>query len=226
MTDGVTALKQDIAEGEAVLAQAIAENAPEEQIREIREAIEWCRLELANEEFVGGHNPVDVAALKDIRARMAWSRHELELDKERAPRVYAWEDANIHPYATLLTDAAAEVDMLQQVINSIWADEGLRNPPALKIVTADDLPEHGGCANRDAITIRSDQCLDTVLFHELAHSMARARLVEDGHGKFWLGIYMRLLNKLMPRKFKMKDMRASATAAGLQFKTRLPRKPW
>jgi hypothetical protein len=215
---------QEIAEGEELLAQMIAENAPEEQIREVRKSIEWYRLQL---EFLAAHNPVDVAALKNLRARMDWMLHERELDKERAPRVYAWEDANLNPLATLLTDAAAGVDILQLIINSIWVDEGLTNPPTLKMVTADDLPERaGGYADRETIKILSDQCLDTALFHELAHCIAKARLVDDGHGPFWLGIYMRLLNKLMSRSFKMKAMRASATAAGLQFKTRLPRKPW
>ena len=223
---GVAVLKREIAEGETTLAQTIAENASEDLILEIREGIEWYRLQLANEEFIAAHNPVDVAALKDWRARMAWFLHEGELDKERAPRVYAWEDANIHPHATLLRDAAAEVDMVQWVINRIWANEGLLNPPALKVVTAYDRPDCSGWANRSTITIRSDPCLDTVLFHELAHSMARARLVDDNHGPFWLGIYMRLLSRVLWRKFKMKDLRTSATAAGLKFKTRLPKKPW
>ena len=98
---GVAVLKREIAEGETTLAQTIAENASEDLILEIREGIEWYRLQLANEEFIAAHNPVDVAALKDWRARMAWFLHEGELDKERAPRVYAWEDANIHPHATL-----------------------------------------------------------------------------------------------------------------------------
>jgi hypothetical protein len=163
--------------------------------------------------------------IADQQAWMDWHQREKELDIERAPRVYAWECANIHPRGVLFT--VADVEILQPWINGIWADEGFTDPPTIKVVPGNDLPpDCAGNANRSTITIRDDQCLDTVLLHELAHSIAKEREVGDSHGPCWLGIYMRLLGRQLGRRFNMKELRASATAAGLQFRTRLPRKPW
>ena len=108
-------------------------------------------------------------------------------DGQRA-RVYAWEDRVVGPRdPTTLPFAAA-----QGLVNAIWAEMGLRFPPAVERMPAQATTRLAD-ASRLAIRLPA-QTPSWCVLHELAHAMTTTHDgVSDGHGPVFMGMYVRLL---------------------------------
>jgi hypothetical protein len=108
-------------------------------------------------------------------------------DRQRS-RVYAWEDREVAPHAPSVIAFAAA----QGVVDGIWADMGLRYPPAVE-----RLPRQArrtvASANRLALYL-PDEVPAWCLLHELAHAMSSsADGASDGHGAVFIGLYVGML---------------------------------
>jgi hypothetical protein len=103
-------------------------------------------------------------------------------------RVYAWEDRVVGPRdPTTLPFAAA-----QGLVNAIWAEMGLRFPPAVERMPAQATTRLAD-ASRLAIRLPA-QTPSWCVLHELAHAMTTTHDgVSDGHGPVFMGMYVRLL---------------------------------
>ncbi|HEY2133853.1 MAG TPA: hypothetical protein VGH36_12915 [Acetobacteraceae bacterium] len=108
-------------------------------------------------------------------------------DGQRA-RVYAWEDRVVGPRdPTTLPFAAA-----QGLVDAIWAEMGLRFPPAVERMPAQATTR---LADASRLVIRLPaQTPSWCVLHELAHAMTTTHDgVSDGHGATFMGMYVRLL---------------------------------
>jgi hypothetical protein len=84
----------------------------------------------------------------------------------------------------------------QGMVDAIWADMGLRYPPAVV-----PLPRHAtatiASANRLSIWL-ADRTPSWCLLHELAHAMtSHADGESDGHGPLFMGVYVRLVERYL-----------------------------
>jgi len=100
----------------------------------------------------------------------------------------------------------------QGMVDAIWADMGLRYPPAVA-----PLPRRAtatvASANRLSILL-PPRTPSWCLLHELAHSMTTtAEGKSDGHGAAFMGVYVRLLSRYL--RLDEADLIAGARAAGL-----------
>jgi hypothetical protein len=122
--------------------------------------------------------------------------------------VYAWEDRVVAPHdPTALPFAAA-----QGMVNAIWADMGLRHPPAVQ-----HLPRQASAtiasANRLSLFLPA-RLPSWCLLHELAHAMtSTADGASDGHGTLFMGVYVRLLARYL--RLDPAELIRSARAAGI-----------
>lgn len=123
-------------------------------------------------------------------------------------RVYRWEDKVIHP--TVSSHIAFE--NVQSVLDHVWAKEGQEYPPRVAKLA----PQNGGAvearANRFKIWIRPEGIRTTVLLHEIAHSL----MPEDGHNSKWLGVYITLLSRYIPKHFNKFTLFESLQDEGLK----------
>lgn len=110
-------------------------------------------------------------------------------------KVYNWEDQHVIGK----NEAYIPFDRCQAMVDYIWAEMGWKYPPRVR-------PQHknvtkaAASANRLHVSIPEDRgAKTTVLIHELAHS---ATGDVDGHterhGPEFVGVYMRMLDKLVP----------------------------
>jgi hypothetical protein len=128
-------------------------------------------------------------------------------DGQRA-RVYAWEDRVVGPRdPTTLPFAAA-----QGLVNAIWAEMGLRFPPAVE-----RMPPQATTRLADAsrLVIRlPGQTPSWCVLHELAHAMTTTHDgVSDGHGPVFVGMYVRLLVRYL--RLDEAGLLASLAEAGI-----------
>jgi hypothetical protein len=113
---------------------------------------------------------------------LTWTR-----DYQRS-KVYTWENRVIAP----LAQGVVSFDQSQGVVNAIWAEMGLKYPPAIE-----RLPKQAratvASATRLVISLPEKTPAWCVL-HEIAHAMTSS--VEDqsdGHGSLFMGLYLQLI---------------------------------
>ena len=84
----------------------------------------------------------------------------------------------------------------QAMVDAIWADMGLRYPPA---VTSLSRQARSTIARADRLSILlSDWTPSWCLLHELAHAMtSHADGRSDGHGPLFMGIYVQLIARYL-----------------------------
>lgn len=129
-------------------------------------------------------------------------------DRQRG-LVYAWEDRVIAPRdPTLIAYAAA-----QAMVDAIWADMGLRYPPAVERLPAQATAT---LARADRLALRLPaETPSWCLLHELAHAMsARHDGASDGHGPIFMGLYARLLVRYL--RLDEAWLRRSLAEAGIR----------
>jgi hypothetical protein len=102
----------------------------------------------------------------------------------------------------------------QGMVDAIWADMGLRYPPAVV-----PLPRHAtatiASANRLSIWL-ADRTPSWCLLHELAHAMtSHADGESDGHGPHFVGVYVRLVERYLRLDPQM--LTDSIRAAGIEI---------
>lgn len=129
-------------------------------------------------------------------------------DRQRS-RVYAWEDRVVAPFSGG-DIARAEA---RRMVEAIWADLGLRHPPAVE-----PLPGQARRRLGDATRLRirlPPQVPDWVLLHELAHALSASHDgASDGHGPRFLGLYAQLLLRYL--RVPEEILWASLRQAGLR----------
>jgi hypothetical protein len=112
-------------------------------------------------------------------------------DRQRA-RVYAWEDVVVAPRGGDLQPFAHA----QPMVDAIWADLGLRHPPAVE-----PLPRQSRRLQADANRLRlrlPERWPSWLLLHELAHALSStAEGNSDGHGPRFMGLYLQLLERYL-----------------------------
>jgi hypothetical protein len=134
---------------------------------------------------------------------------KVKRDHQRS-RVYAWENRVVAPHdPTFVSFAAA-----QGMVDAIWSEMGLRYPPAVE-----PLPPQAratiASANRLSIFL-ADQTPSWCLLHEIAHSMtSTADGQSDGHGRSFVGIYLRLIVRYLRRSTN--ELSESLDSAGIEF---------
>lgn len=130
-------------------------------------------------------------------------------DRQRA-RVYAWEDQHVAPHGRDLLPFAA----VQPMVNAIWAEMGLRYPPAIE-----PLPRQSRRLQADANRLRlrvPPELPSWVLLHELAHALSSTHDGEnDGHGPLFMGLYLQLLERYL--RLPAATLEASLKQAGIAF---------
>jgi hypothetical protein len=83
---------------------------------------------------------------------------------------------------------------VKPIVSYVWNNEGLKYPPTIeKLTRGKNLGE--GC--RYVVRFR-DPTYTWIVLHELAHSMTSTiNDMSNYHGAFFVGMYMRLLNKYL-----------------------------
>ena len=110
-------------------------------------------------------------------------------------KVYNWENVHVMARDTQYVPFA----QCQNIVNYIWEQMGWQYPPRVRPMPKQER-KAAGKANRLNVFIPEDRgAKTTVLIHELAHS---ATSVVEGdserHGPEFVGVYMRMLDKLVP----------------------------
>jgi len=130
-------------------------------------------------------------------------------DRQRA-RVYAWEDRHVAPHGGDLLPFTA----MQPMVNAIWAELGLRYPPAVE-----PLPRQARRLQADANRLRlrvPEQLPSWVLLHELAHALSSTHDgASDGHGPCFMGLYLQLLERYL--RLPMAQLAPSLAEAGIAW---------
>lgn len=128
-------------------------------------------------------------------------------------RLYRWEDAVIAPSAA---GGAVRFADAQQIVDGIWADQGLAFPPKVE-----PLPRQARRLQADAsrLVIRlgpTSPCWQVL--HEIAHAMTSTVDGDSvGHGPAFVGIYVRLLARYL--RMPAQDLLVSLRSAGIAVDT-------
>lgn len=105
-------------------------------------------------------------------------------------RVYDWE-------ATLPKGKKIAYDNIQEYINRVWEDMGLKYPPKVMPMPK-QMQKALADANRYHIRFRDYGATEQTILHEMAHSMT---MNLDGkghqHNDVFVGVYMTLLEKYL-----------------------------
>ena len=101
---------------------------------------------------------------------------------------------------------------MQAMVNAIWADLGLRYPPAVE-----PLPRQAtattACADRLSLFL-PERTPSWCLLHELAHAMTTtADGHSEGHGPAFVGVYVQLLSRYL--RLDAAELRRSLQHAGI-----------
>lgn len=86
---------------------------------------------------------------------------------------------------------------IQAYVDHVWSDMGLEYPPRVEV-----MPKHTkrwlGQANRMKLWFPTDGASEKTILHELAHCMTmNVDGVGHQHNKYFVGMYIVLLNKYM-----------------------------
>lgn len=111
-------------------------------------------------------------------------------------RVYAWEREAISAH----DKSNIPFTQVQSIIDYIWANEGWKYPPKVKLLSGQQKKGAWARGNRHGIWIRPEGLPTWVLLHELAHTLSTSVEIEDvslGHGKSFVGLYMQLVSKYL-----------------------------
>ena len=123
-------------------------------------------------------------------------------------RVYAWEQTELHDLGLVPRERA------QDLVNFIWTSEGLVYPPSVIDIHV-NTKKWAGWANRCEIALQPMVSTKTII-HEVAHSMcATVDGDSNGHGPWWMGVYMKLLEKHM--KIPLSVLMYTADRDGIDF---------
>jgi hypothetical protein len=110
-------------------------------------------------------------------------------------KVYSWENQHVIGRA----EAYIPYDRCQDMVNYIWAQMGWQHPPRVRPMPRQ---ERKACAkaNRLNVYIPEDYgAKTTVIIHELAHSATGdIEGSTECHGPEFVGVYMKILDKLVP----------------------------
>jgi hypothetical protein len=130
-------------------------------------------------------------------------------DRQRA-RVYAWEDTHVAPHGQDLLPFSAA----QPMVDAIWAEMGLRYPPAVE-----PLPRQSRRLHADANRLRlrlPAEWPSWLLLHELAHAMTTTHDgASDGHGPRFMGLYLQMLERYL--RLPAATLAASLVEAGIDW---------
>jgi hypothetical protein len=105
----------------------------------------------------------------------------------RDRRLYAWENRVVAP----LDSSMVPFERMQDIVDYVWAAEGLRWPPRVRPRKA----SRATLATGSRLAIEAPASLPSwILLHEIAHALtSTAEGVGDGHGPDFVGTYVRLL---------------------------------
>jgi len=113
-------------------------------------------------------------------------------------KVYMFEDQIIDQF----DKEQISVPNAKNFIEFIWANEGRRFPPKIKVNKR--FKRILACANRETITLSKDRMQRWVLIHELTHSILDEKNDEgepirtiEAHGKEFVAKYFFLLDKYL-----------------------------
>lgn len=106
-------------------------------------------------------------------------------------KVYAWE------HSVILPGQWVAYENCQSIIDYIWTDQGLANPPKVTPMSP-NVTKWAGMANRLKVFLPKNGASTKTIVHELAHSMT---MNVDGighlHGPRFVGLYMVLAEKYL-----------------------------
>jgi hypothetical protein len=113
-------------------------------------------------------------------------------------KLYAWENAVVDPR----TDLTIPFERAQLFVDGVWLSLGFEGAPRVELIAPQATTTVAmGC--RTAVRIRHVTPA-WVILHELAHSINKrhdsapgASVPCDGHGPKFVGIYIRLLDKVL-----------------------------
>lgn len=110
-------------------------------------------------------------------------------------RVYAWEREAIAPHDL----SNIPFDQAQSIVNYIWNNEGLAYAPKVRLLSGAERKGAWARGSRMGIYLREEGCPTWVLIHELAHALTMTADDEIClyHGKAFVGIYMKLVEKYL-----------------------------
>lgn len=105
----------------------------------------------------------------------------------RDRRLYAWENRVVAP----LDRSVVPFERMQDIVNYVWAAEGLQWPPRVRPRRA----SKATLATGSRLAIEAPPSLPSwILLHEIAHALtSSAEGAGDGHGPDFVGTYLRLL---------------------------------
>lgn len=128
-------------------------------------------------------------------------------DRQRA-RVYAWEDVVV----TVADSSVVPFPLAQGMVDAIWSELGLYFPPKVE-----RLPRQSRRLQGDGSRLRlrlPDVIPSWLLLHEVAHALSStADGVSDGHGRVFMGLYIKLLTLYL--RMPTATLIGSATKAGI-----------
>ncbi len=127
-------------------------------------------------------------------------------------KVYHWQSVILYP----MDKSRVDFDQAHDLLYYVWRDEGLEYPPII-VPLAPNEKKASAKANRLKIWWPTNKSLPSfVLLHEVAHSMTtNYEGIGDRHGKDFVGVYMRLLNKHL--RIPLPLLFYTAKVAGVEF---------
>ncbi len=126
-------------------------------------------------------------------------------------RVYAWERKHVAPFDT----AKISIETAEQIVNYVWAEEGLQHPPKVEYIRDKRARSATGC--RLKVRFPDGLLYSWVVLHELAHAMTSN---VDGascqHGPKYMKVYINLLHKY--QRLDYLQMKATAKMENVDVK--------
>lgn len=112
-------------------------------------------------------------------------------------KVYAWESEKISP----LDRSHVPFDQIQNIVNYVWSNEGLKYPPKVSEMPA-NARKVLATGERMNLRFPARGVATWVILHELAHSLNSSiddidNEDNDRHGPNFVGLYMQLLIKYL-----------------------------
>ena len=101
-------------------------------------------------------------------------------------KVYAWEQKYVAP----MQSATLSIEKAELFVKGVWLSLGLAGPPIVELMPKQATQYFAtGCRSR----VRLRPVTPTwIVIHELAHALA-----DDRHGANYMGIYIKLLDKVL-----------------------------
>lgn len=110
-------------------------------------------------------------------------------------KVYAWENQHVIGR----TEAYIPFERCQEMVNYIWEQMGWQYPPRVRPLHINNTKAAAKANRLNVYVPEQHGAKTTVLVHECAHSAtAEVDGQSERHGPEFVGVYMRMLDKLIP----------------------------